>query len=167
MLSSSCRLVARSCAATSSPSSRARCSCSDFSRTAAAACASATAAAVISWMSRRSRRASSATRCACSSAVSSRFRSAAAASSDIERSWREVGFAGVGSTGRRLRFHASRCELSDGRSIGWRGGSFHDLTVDAAPKTVFDASRGSMIGAIFGVDDALCGTLRKCCGWSG
>jgi len=41
------------------------------------------------------------------------------------------------------------------------------LTVDAAPKTVFDASRGSMIGAIFGVDDALCGTLRKCCGWSG
>ena len=78
-----------------------------------------------------------------------------------------MGFAGVGSTGRRLRFHASRCELSDGRSIGWRGGSFHDLTVDAAPKTVFDASRGSMIGAIFGVDDALCGTLRKCCGWSG
>ena len=36
-----------------------------------------------------------------------------------------MGFAGVGSTGRRLRFHASRCELSDGRSIGWRGGSFH------------------------------------------
>ena len=156
MLSSSCRLVARSCAATSSPSSRARCSCSDLYRARRRRVRLRHRRRRDLVMSRRSRRASSATRCACSSAVSRASAPPPPPPPTLSAAgarWASPALDRPAADGCASTRRAASSD--DGRSIGWRGGSFHDLTVDAAPKTVFDASRGSMIGAIFGVDDAL------------